>query len=325
MRFTQSTILFNLPQLGIGPSRDTRRPPAVALSMATRLKRCGHQGCSLWTSDCCACADRRPRAPDDKYEVYVDGKGYRRVATRSQGYCHMCRERAVAPGGPVPGASIPPPRLPPPQRQRSAQREASLVMEALPGESDADFARRLSEMLTHEASVPRGAFSGRAAAAAPAPPMPAPAPTPEMPEPVEPARGGGGASSSAAPASASAPRATAEAVAAAPRATASASSGGDESGTGDAIGGGSLSGLDAAAIEDALSCPICLGMLTLPVTTVCGHTFCRECILGVAAGVGGGGRLPCPLDRRPLDVAVLRQTAPNRTIADLITLVMRHL
>jgi hypothetical protein len=75
-----------------------------------------------------------------------------------------------------------------------------------------------------------------------------------------------------------------------------------------------------------MTCPICLGVLTLPITTVCGHTFCRACIDDVVAReiAGGGDTVTCPLDRIQLNVAVLRATAPNRAIAEVLELLARR-
>jgi len=45
--------------------------------------------------------------------------------------------------------------------------------------------------------------------------------------------------------------------------------------------------------DEDITCPICLDILFVPVTTVCGHTFCQECV----KRVGPVFRTKCPLCR----------------------------
>ena len=42
-------------------------------------------------------------------------------------------------------------------------------------------------------------------------------------------------------------------------------------------------------IKDLLECPICTDIFDDPITTTCGHTFCKKCIKGLA-----GSRVRCP-------------------------------
>ncbi|KAI9002851.1 hypothetical protein DFJ74DRAFT_774919 [Hyaloraphidium curvatum] len=62
----------------------------------------------------------------------------------------------------------------------------------------------------------------------------------------------------------------------------------------------------ADALAEHLSCPVCMGLLSLPVTLHCGHTFCRVCAVAAVA------RSPaCPVCRAALDrrgVEALRPT-----------------
>ncbi|RLV84299.1 TNF receptor-associated factor 4 [Meyerozyma sp. JA9] len=61
---------------------------------------------------------------------------------------------------------------------------------------------------------------------------------------------------------------------------------------------------------DHLNCPICQQPFIKPVTTICGHTFCRECIHECFRTSRTGDVSPlkgsCPLDRTPIDT-----TNPN--------------
>jgi hypothetical protein len=49
-------------------------------------------------------------------------------------------------------------------------------------------------------------------------------------------------------------------------------------------------------LEEFWSCPICLKLLYEPVTTPCGHTFCRSCLTRSLENI----QHTCPLCRRPL-------------------------
>ncbi|RKP14039.1 hypothetical protein BJ684DRAFT_1400, partial [Piptocephalis cylindrospora] len=52
-----------------------------------------------------------------------------------------------------------------------------------------------------------------------------------------------------------------------------------------------------------LCCPICHAPFLSPVTTPCGHTFCRGCILQSLTFTSA-----CPIDRSPLQEAQLGPT-----------------
>lgn len=49
-----------------------------------------------------------------------------------------------------------------------------------------------------------------------------------------------------------------------------------------------------------LTCPICLGVLTAPYTTHCGHSFCKECIVQHIQTVSEQRAVACPLCRADL-------------------------
>ncbi|KAI5799550.1 hypothetical protein FPQ18DRAFT_301915 [Pyronema domesticum] len=69
--------------------------------------------------------------------------------------------------------------------------------------------------------------------------------------------------------------------------------------------------------DENLSCPICRSPLLDPVTTICRHTFCRDCLSG-AMGVSP----TCPVDRSPIGDGDI-QIAPvliGNLVGDLIVL-----
>jgi hypothetical protein len=278
---TGTSLLITPPKGGPGlpPPQGLLAPasfaPGTGIPMRPlAVKTCGHADCSLWTPQCCSCSDGRPQALDGLYDVYVDGVGYRHGAQRWHGYCPQCRARCSR-NRLVPSNSGPPLPLPPPaSRQHSAPavrvaREASLVWEAMPGESDEEFAERLGRALEVPAVLSAAAASHAVMPSAP------PAPP--------------GAVAPAAAAETSRDAVTAPA--------------------------------EAAALRDALTCSVCLGLLALPVTTLCGHTFCRECIVGVASSrAASGGTVPCPMCRADLSVDELRRSAPCRTVIDIMAL-----
>ena len=63
--------------------------------------------------------------------------------------------------------------------------------------------------------------------------------------------------------------------------------------------------MDAGATEH--DCPICACLLYEPVTTPCGHSFCRSCLAEVEAV--GLGTARCPCCRAPLPEGVARKTS----------------
>ena len=67
----------------------------------------------------------------------------------------------------------------------------------------------------------------------------------------------------------------------------------------------------AEQLADALSCPICLGLLKDPLIAACCHNnFCRQCLKSSLLS-----KPECPLCRAPL---VLENTLPNRAIRNLL-------
>lgn len=66
---------------------------------------------------------------------------------------------------------------------------------------------------------------------------------------------------------------------------------------------------------DHLICPICKLPFTNPYSTVCGHTFCKSCLLESLKSVLGK---KCPLDRIQLSVPLeMLNDHPNQTDADI--------
>lgn len=66
-----------------------------------------------------------------------------------------------------------------------------------------------------------------------------------------------------------------------------------------------LRNLHYDCLTDHLNCPICQQPFLQPMTTLCGHTFCKECIME-CLNIGSTLELPskkgfCPLDRMPID------------------------
>lgn len=67
----------------------------------------------------------------------------------------------------------------------------------------------------------------------------------------------------------------------------------------------------AHELEDALSCPICLGLLLDPlIAACCQNNFCRQCLQSSLRS-----KPECPLCRAPL---VLENTLPNRALRNLL-------
>lgn len=69
---------------------------------------------------------------------------------------------------------------------------------------------------------------------------------------------------------------------------------------------------------DHLNCPICQQPFITPLTTICGHTFCKECILEFVKSLKNGSNSSrgghCPLDRTPIDPANINDLFPTPLI-----------
>ena len=67
----------------------------------------------------------------------------------------------------------------------------------------------------------------------------------------------------------------------------------------------------AEQLADALSCPVCLGLLLDPlIAACCQNNFCRQCLSASLRS-----KPQCPLCRAPLQ---LENTLPNRAIRNLL-------
>lgn len=78
----------------------------------------------------------------------------------------------------------------------------------------------------------------------------------------------------------------------------------------------SCSGPSEAAVmsdKEDLECKICYDVLYEPVTTVCGHTFCRECLLRAL-----DYKPECPCCRRTLNCEVQRNTEITRVVKEIV-------
>lgn len=79
-----------------------------------------------------------------------------------------------------------------------------------------------------------------------------------------------------------------------------------------------LRSLRYACCTDHFTCPICRQPFIDPVTTLCGHTFCRDCIeqcLEISAEENNNSQTGlCPLDRTPIDALSLNDLFPSPLI-----------
>ncbi|XP_042308822.1 LOW QUALITY PROTEIN: E3 ubiquitin/ISG15 ligase TRIM25-like [Sceloporus undulatus] len=57
----------------------------------------------------------------------------------------------------------------------------------------------------------------------------------------------------------------------------------------------------SACLSEELECPICLSLLRSPVTTPCGHNFCRGCLQALWQASSSPSLLSCPQCRSPFD------------------------
>lgn len=79
-----------------------------------------------------------------------------------------------------------------------------------------------------------------------------------------------------------------------------------------------LRSLKYACCTDHFTCPICRQPFLDPVTTLCGHTFCRSCIeqyLKISAEENNNSQTGlCPLDRAPIDALNVNDLFPSPLI-----------
>nr|AFO38360.1 TRIM5 alpha [Ovis aries] len=70
-------------------------------------------------------------------------------------------------------------------------------------------------------------------------------------------------------------------------------------------------------IQEEVTCPICLELLTEPLSLDCGHTFCQACIAAnnEESTVGQEGHKSCPVCRVSFEPGNLR---PNRHVANIV-------
>lgn len=69
-------------------------------------------------------------------------------------------------------------------------------------------------------------------------------------------------------------------------------------------------------IRDEVTCPICLELLTEPLSIDCGHSFCQACIMGnsTESVMGQDGESNCPVCQTSYQPGDLR---PNRHLANI--------
>uniref|UniRef100_A0A286X7L8 Uncharacterized protein n=1 Tax=Cavia porcellus TaxID=10141 RepID=A0A286X7L8_CAVPO len=69
-------------------------------------------------------------------------------------------------------------------------------------------------------------------------------------------------------------------------------------------------------IKEEVTCPICLNLMTEPVSTDCGHTFCKPCITSIYKSMEHEqGVSHCPVCRVPYQFENLR---PIRHMANIV-------
>ena len=70
-------------------------------------------------------------------------------------------------------------------------------------------------------------------------------------------------------------------------------------------------------IQEEVTCPVCLELLTEPLSLDCGHTFCQACITvnNKESAIGQEGSRSCPVCRVSFDPGNLR---PNRQVANIV-------
>ena len=70
-------------------------------------------------------------------------------------------------------------------------------------------------------------------------------------------------------------------------------------------------------IQEEVTCPICLELLTETLSLDCGHSFCQACIAAnnKEAIIGQEGKKSCPVCRVSFEPGNLR---PNRHVANIV-------
>ncbi|XP_015422163.1 PREDICTED: tripartite motif-containing protein 5, partial [Myotis davidii] len=69
-------------------------------------------------------------------------------------------------------------------------------------------------------------------------------------------------------------------------------------------------------VKEEVTCPICLELLTKPMSLDCGHTFCQACITTNNRGsMIGQGKSSCPVCRSTYQPENMR---PNRHVANIV-------
>ncbi|KAB7494178.1 Breast cancer type 1 susceptibility-like protein [Armadillidium nasatum] len=69
-------------------------------------------------------------------------------------------------------------------------------------------------------------------------------------------------------------------------------------------------------MQSTLACRICLDLLSNPLTTKCGHTFCKECLDRLH--ISGKASYPCPLCMTPITRRSLNQNAKISTLVSAV-------
>lgn len=77
--------------------------------------------------------------------------------------------------------------------------------------------------------------------------------------------------------------------------------------------GGFISEATVMSDKEDLECKICYDVLYHPVTTVCGHSFCRDCLLRAL-----DYKAECPCCRRTLNCEVQRNTEITRVVKEIV-------
>ncbi|XP_036907460.1 tripartite motif-containing protein 5-like [Sturnira hondurensis] len=74
-------------------------------------------------------------------------------------------------------------------------------------------------------------------------------------------------------------------------------------------------------MKEEVTCPICLELLTEPLSLDCGHTFCQACITAnIKESIVSGGESSCPVCRIRYQPGNLR---PNRHVANIVEMLQK--